>query len=416
MVPSLKSRINNNNSLDNIHSTASKDLKWAVGLNRTVLKILGLWYYNNQTRWQTLTFNVQTFIFVIGIFTFVTFPQTLALIKIWGDLTLIVDNLIVNLPITTCELKIFILWWHKKVLVALFDEIEKDWHGIKNENERNIMIKYATISRIMTICGLCGAFFSLILYQGPLTFGIVLRTITNLTDDPDNLFSLQAVYLYDTSTVYSYYLTRISQIVGCGLSAVAYTNADVLFGMIVLHVCGQLEILASRIKIIADKPQYFSRLLREHVKNHVRLIRFVQDIEKMFSLMLLALFGSVAITFCIQGFQFINVFTDTTIDLPITQIVFYMQFLSYCLFLTFVYSWVGETLLTQSSSIYMAACDCNWISCDHNESKDIILMIFRSQYPLQITAGNMIPLSMNTFLQLLKTSGGYISFLLAVKE
>lgn len=118
MVPSLKSRINNNNSLDNIHSTASKDLKWAVGLNRTVLKILGLWYYNNQTRWQTLTFNVQTFIFVIGIFTFVTFPQTLALIKIWGDLTLIVDNLIVNLPITTCELKIFILWWHKKGMVT----------------------------------------------------------------------------------------------------------------------------------------------------------------------------------------------------------------------------------------------------------------------------------------------------------
>ncbi|XP_044583325.1 odorant receptor 43a-like isoform X1 [Cotesia glomerata] len=406
----------NNTSFNNVNTTTDKDVKWAVGLNRAVLKILGVWYYDNQSQWQTITSNFQTFIFVTGIFSFVTFPQTLALIKVWGDLTLIVDNLIVNLPITTCELKIFILWWHKKVLVGLFDEIEKDWHRVTDKSEKDIMFKYATISRIMTICGLCGAFFSLILYQGPLTFGIVLRTVTNLTDDPENLFSLQAMYFYDTSTAYSYQLTRISQIVGCGLSAVAYTSSDVLFGMIILHVCGQLEILASRVQAVADRPQYFSKLLREHIKNHVRLIRFTHDIEKVFSLMLLVLFGSVAITFCIQGFQFINVFTDNSIDLPITQMIFYIQFLSYCLFLTFVYSWVGENLVTQSQAVHTASCNCNWISCDSHEAKQIILMTFRSQNPLQITAGNLVPLTMNTFVQLLKTSGGYISFLLAVRE
>nr|QNL15003.1 olfactory receptor 59 [Aulacocentrum confusum] len=330
-------------------ASSAADLEWAISLNRKILKILGLWTYSNETKWQTALSNIQTCFFALGILSFIVFPQTLALIKVWGDLTLIVDNLIINLPATTSVLKILVPWWKKKTFASIFNEIESDWLQKKNPNERLVMIKYASIGKIMTVLGMLGASFSLAFYHLPLIFGIVPRTITNLSDQPGSLFPLQSVYLYNTSTPLRYYLTEVSELIG-GLCAItAYTGIDVLFAVIVLHACGQLENLSNRIEVMVETAN-FSKYLRLHVQNHCRLIRFVKTIEQSCSLMLLVLFASVAITICVLGFQLIEVCTNKNLDIPVPQVIFYIQFLSYCMFLMFVYSWVGENLVTQVSS------------------------------------------------------------------
>nr|QNL15077.1 olfactory receptor 133 [Aulacocentrum confusum] len=131
--------------------------------------------------------------------------------------------------------------------------------------------------------------------------------------------------------------------------------------------------------------------------------------------MLLALFGSVALTFCVLGFQLIEVCTDENLDIPLARVLFYIQFLSYFFFLMLVYSWVGEYLVTQSMGIHLAICNCNWEKLQAREAAQLTIILLRSQHPLQITVGKLAPVNLSTYASLLKTSAGYVSFLLAVK-
>nr|AID59306.1 odorant receptor 8 [Macrocentrus cingulum] len=207
------------------------------------------------------------------------------------------------------------------------------------------MLKYAMMGKVMTVLGMLGASFSLAFYHLPLIFGIVPRTITNLTDQPGALLPLQSVYLYNISTPLRFYLTEVSELIGGICAITAYTGIDVLFGVIVLHACGQLENLAKRVEVIVGETN-FSDVLRLHVQNHCRLIQFVMKIEQSCSLMLLGLFASVALTFCVLGFQLIEACTDKNLDISMPQVIFYIQFLSYCMFLMFVY-WLGRPKSSQ---------------------------------------------------------------------
>lgn len=153
--------------------------------------------------------------------------------------------------------------------------MKRDWFEPRSLEEREVMVKYAALARTMTILGLSGGCFSAIYLHAPLLFGIVPRTLTNLTDNPGSIFSVQSVYLYEISTPCRYYLTRISQIIGSCCTIPAYSGIDVLFGMIVLHSCGQMEILSKRIQNMAEKKSNnFQALLKLHIKNHYRQIRY----------------------------------------------------------------------------------------------------------------------------------------------
>lgn len=89
------------------------EMNRAIGLNRKLLKMLGLWLYPDETHWQAIRSNILTFSLMIGILSMQIIPLNLALIKIWGNLTLMVDNFITNVPILTCELKLIVSWLNK---------------------------------------------------------------------------------------------------------------------------------------------------------------------------------------------------------------------------------------------------------------------------------------------------------------
>nr|QNL14953.1 olfactory receptor 9 [Aulacocentrum confusum] len=395
---------------------SAADLDWAIGLNRKVLKIFGLWSYVGETKWHTVRSNCLTFLFVVGSFCFVTLPQTTALIKVWGNMILVVDNLILNVAATVSEVKVVITWLNKKALAKLLDEIKSDWFRKKKIHERQIMIKYANINRIMTILGLLCTIFSVVFCFTPIMFGIVPRTISNLTDKPGRRFPLQAVYLYDTSSIYGYYLTIFSQFLGSLLGSFCYTGIDVIFGMLVLHTCGQLENLSANIHAMINdiKTDIFQNILNTHIQTHYRLIRNVEMIESMFSLILLGLIGSFAVIFSIVGFQIVEEFGNTDVTIP--QFIFHLNCLIAFLFFMFIYAWVGEYLVSQSDLVHMAIYNCNWINLTPKKSSQLIILLVRSQHSLQLTAGKLVPLTMSTYVSLLKSCGGYISFLLAVRK
>ncbi|XP_018354232.1 PREDICTED: odorant receptor 43a-like [Trachymyrmex septentrionalis] len=79
---------------------------------------------------------------------------------------------------------------------------------------------------------------------------------------------------------------------------------------------------------------------------------------------------------------------------------------------TFLYCGAGELVTEQCNAVYRAMCDLEWYKLESRKARNLILLMMRAKYPFSITAGKIFPLTMATFCSILKTSIGYISFLL----
>ncbi|XP_012060286.1 PREDICTED: uncharacterized protein LOC105623502 [Atta cephalotes] len=83
---------------------------------------------------------------------------------------------------------------------------------------------------------------------------------------------------------------------------------------------------------------------------------------------------------------------------------------------TCLYCAVGEILVAQCEGIYEAACKYKWYNLESKKAKSLMMIMIRANKSMYLTAGKLFPMTMSTFCNLLKTSGGYISVLLAHQE
>ncbi|XP_057335789.1 odorant receptor Or2-like [Microplitis mediator] len=408
-----------NLSIPSNNESSVKDYEWAVNYHRKVFKLCGLWSYSKPLEWYIkLLTEVHSLIIIACIITSLTIPEVMALTKVWADLTLIVDNFLSSIPLCSAQIKLIVLWTKRKAIAKIFDAVKSDWLEPKNEFERQIMIKYARIANIMMIIGISNIAYNLIIFHGCVIFGFSFRTTTNLTDIEGYLIATQTVFPFDVTIGYRYWVIRIVHALECYLAGTVYTGIDVFFGMSVLHNCGQLEILAEKIKCMvnSDEPLMFKELLKTIVLRHYRIISLIEEIKDIFSSVLLLLVMCFGITFSVMGFLIATSFGSTGTRVPFIQMNFYMGYIFFFVGLMFVYSWVGENLVTHSEGIYLAVYNCDWTALDSKQTTQLIILLVRSQKPLEVTIGKFAPVSLNTFAQLLKTSMGYISVLLAKQD
>ncbi|KAK0180232.1 hypothetical protein PV327_005897 [Microctonus hyperodae] len=253
-------------------TSPNQDLDWAIRWNRIVLQILGLWTYSEQSLFVEILSHFHTALIALSVFIFMILPQSFALIKVWGSVALVIDNIAMNLPVMTAEFKFLILWYKKKV-----------------------------------------------------AFNTVIRTINNITDVPGALFAIQCVYFYDVTPPLIYHLTMVSQIIGTAFASFLYTAVDVLYGLIIAHLCGQLENLSYKLENMTNHKKNFQNVLKIAQQKHCSLIR-------------------------------------------------------------------------------------------SDEFSQIGFLLIHAQRPLYITFGKFAPITLNTFAKVLKTSCGWVSVLLAMKN
>ena len=156
-------------------------------------------------------------------------------------------------------------------ILPLLNMIKDDWLKPKMIKERDVMKKRARIARILTIFGYFMMLVSYILAAVLPVFGISMRYLTNKTD-PDKLTPLQTYYIYDKNKSPFYEVSYIMQSLGLIVAGVTYSSVDSFFGLLVFHVCGQLENLKMRI-IHLDKFKNFEIALSHSLQDHIRLIR-----------------------------------------------------------------------------------------------------------------------------------------------
>ncbi|XP_029672546.1 odorant receptor 43a-like [Formica exsecta] len=358
------------------------DFEWAVKLNRCTLELIGLWPETKQTTWQKCMRNLRALVVVMSLWIGILIPAIHSLIRIRGDVMLMIDNLQFTLPVFTAMLRVVIFWWKKEAMSSLMDMIANDWVKPKASWERIIMVTRAQTARIITMFmyGMMGICFSIAILMP--ACGFSMRYLTNITD-PGKPLPLQTYYIYDTTRSPQYELTFISQAISMILGVLPYTGIDNFLSLLVFHICGQLDILKNRIMHL-DKFTNYANALKSCVVDHTRLIRAIAVIEDTFNLMLLALFLYFGTLFAFYGFLILSI----------------LQYLF-------------DEL--KCSRIHYAAYSNKWYILDPKEARDIIFLMIKTSEPLYLTAGKVFPMTMATFCNLIKTSAGYISVLLTTR-
>lgn len=150
--------------------------------------------------------------------------------------------------------------------------IAVDWMKVKNDKEWRVMIKKAEYARILTIFAVSLMFLGLNLLTVLPYFGTSVRYRSNITD-PGKLLPLQTYYIYDINQSPYYELTYAAQTLMALIAIASYSGVDTLFGLLVFHLCGQMENLKEK---LIDMGQFssFNDGLVFVVKDHMRLIKF----------------------------------------------------------------------------------------------------------------------------------------------
>ncbi|XP_036140286.1 odorant receptor 43a-like [Monomorium pharaonis] len=353
--------------------------------------------------------NFRVLVALLAITCGVLIPSIHSLIRIYGDIVLMMENLQFTLPAISCSIKIVIFWWKKEAIVPIINMIVEDWLKLKNVQERSLMIRRAHSARIIIIFGYCimgaAVFFVIILP----CFGISMRTTTNITD-PGKPMPLQTHYIYDVTKSPQYELTFISQSIYIVIAMMAYTGIDNFLGLLIFHICGQLDILKNRITRF-DKYINSHKILKGCIIRHIRLLRAIDIIEDTYNIILLFLFVYFALHFACYGFQIITLFDEGN-DISFSHLIYFVSIVINIFAHMCLYCALGEILVAQNNKIYYAAYSNKWYTnLNPKVTQNLLLLMIRGSKPVYLTAGKIFPLTMTTFCSLLKTSVGYVSVL-----
>ncbi|RLU21063.1 ObirOr5-U64 [Ooceraea biroi] len=391
-------------------STRYADFEWAIKLNRLTLSMVGIWPNVHGDNCDDYFSDLRT-MFSLFLFVFIgMIPAIHSLMRTWGDMIATIDNLQFSLPLLTTIIKLVILRWKKLDLTSVLNMIADDWLKDKTDRELHVMKNHARNARAITIfgCVFMTVGFSLLVFLP--CFGMSLRYVTNITD-PQKILPLQTYYFYDKDQSPYFELTYVAQGLLLVTAGASYTGIDNLLGLLIFHLCGQMENLKDKLTNMRQFKTFHSNLALI-VRDHIRLIKYFDVVENTFTLLLLGLLLYFGTLFCLYGFLIIAVFTEGK-EMSMMRLIYLISVaLNICGHMC-LYCVVGEILVTQCDGIYHAAYEYEWYMLRPEEAKTLIIIMIRASKPLYITAGRMFPMTMSMFCNLIKTSGGYVSVLLA---
>ncbi|XP_043665424.1 odorant receptor 13a-like [Vespula pensylvanica] len=381
-------------------------VRYAFGWNIYTMRIMGLW---PQEKMYNPSENLKVFSAVFFMFSFVSLPQTVNLFFIWGDFDLVVENLAMdNVFFSITILKTIVFWLNGKTLKGLLNLMEEDRKEATKEDDIKRIMTVADNSRKITITVNIISHSIFIIYA-------IMHVATNYPTIRGLYFP--AYFPWETKPSPNYELTFLGQLVACYYSTVIYSLVDTFLATLVLHVCGQLANLKHElINFQSETTEEFHEKLGRIVKKHDYLNDFTETIENCFNMMLLIQMLGCTIILCLESFDTLEVLTGEKNEFFLLELGCIAFYVSYVLLQLYLYCYIGQRLLSESTGIADAAYECEWFNLSPNEAKCLILIMRRARSPLRITAGKFCSFNHELFSEVVRTAMGYLSVLYTVKS
>ncbi|PBC34553.1 Odorant receptor 47a [Apis cerana cerana] len=303
-------------------------------------------------------------------------------------------------------IKYTILLRQMKQIGKLLDEIRKDW-SIATEENRQIFSTTASIEhKLTTIIAVTvysgGFFYRMIL---PFSKGkIVSNNMTiRLLPCPGYFGSL------DEQVSPNYEIIFILQVFGGFVIYTVVCSTKSICLMLCMHMCGLLKILTNKVMELTNDndEQIVQEKIVYIVENQIRIKEFLNQLDQFIpAIYLIEVFIQVLIM-CIIGYCIIMEWEESNGMGILTYVIVQLT----CLIGTFSVCYVGQLLLDESENIRQAYITLKWYQLPIRKSRSLILLIIISNYPIKVTAGKIIDLSLVTFINIIKTAVSYMNIL-----
>ncbi|XP_039309964.1 uncharacterized protein LOC105193486 [Solenopsis invicta] len=310
-------------------------------------------------------------------------------------------------------IKLIILWTHERIFSDLLQMMSTDWQDyISTRHSSRIMTNAANLARRTSrwIVGMqvaSGTFYSV---------GVLASNANN----PEKLepytreLILKMELPFNISTEFIYTAVQSVQFYHLSLVCYGITIVNSLLVTLILHICGQIDILRECLLKVFSKNSAESTdeiTMRSLIAKHQRIIIFAEHIETLYTYIALMMLLSDTIIICCLGFIIvISLDSPNAAAILVKSMLFYISMNVEA----FIYCFSGEYLSAKSKMIGNAAYDSLWYDFPAKESRTVLFLIVRSQKRLTITSGKIVDLSLERFTSVVKASLSYISVLLAM--
>nr|UEN71189.1 olfactory receptor 6 [Gregopimpla kuwanae] len=403
--------------------TWNKDTIYALGLCRMLTQVLGIWPLECDNFFAKIRVLV-----VASLQISMNISLIRELIADCGPFNQMVDFVALLACSTLALLKVLVIRKNHEKMLRIIVSAMKDWSSIVDDDSRLIMIKHAYMGRFVFIFQLGSAYMGCV----PMFLGTIIQLIMSLFSGPkiSNLMGLNDTTINVTEAIRylpmgtpcsvfematsMYVAIYVLQVVQLFMTCSCNIGTDVYFFILVMHVCGQFELLNDSIEKFGlgkiDENHFddnYKQQLYEIVERHNHLARMTKYFEDIFNLIILAQLTASGIHISLLGIQFILGLrygdVNTVIYVGIALSVLNLQL--------FLYSYAGDRLSSQIEIIRDAVYSCPWYNMSPKIVKNLIIMIMRSDCSFNLTAGKVYPMNIYNFKNIVKAIASYFSFL-----
>ncbi|XP_012055127.1 PREDICTED: uncharacterized protein LOC105618193 [Atta cephalotes] len=310
-----------------------------------------------------------------------------------------------------------IIWFriYADNLICNYSSAMNDYVTIDTEEKRIIMRNHAFWGRIICIIALLISYVDSVIFIVGHAQLSSEETKINIT-----IFGHQAGYaIPSTCTLAHFHISTdlylvifILQYIYLVIMCISNHGSDSVFLHIVLHVCGQLEILkANFINFDITSPKVYERF-NTLILRHDHLIRMTRKLAEIIRFVLMVQLFISSMLIIIVGFQFIIALTTNDYGMMSKSFLVLSAFL---IQLT-LYSIVGDYLKMQMEEVAQSVYHSFWYDLPIKVTKNIIFIMMWTQFPIKLQAGYFVVVDLGTYMSILKTSISYLSVLRVMIE
>ncbi|XP_020295550.1 odorant receptor 4-like [Pseudomyrmex gracilis] len=380
-----------------------RDIRYVFKLNHWILGSIGIWpiAIRGASEIAITIWNIALSFTVVPCALYIVYDEKdiIVRLKIFGLLAFCL----------TAMIKYCILAIRRPKILRCIEYVKSDWWQVSFRSDREVMLKYAATGRNLTIIG------ASLMY----TPGIIYHAIP-LCSEPivvDNQTLRPFVYPthseFRRSQISPFYEMVYVAHCMCGYTIYSITAGTCgLAALFATHACGQIQVIISRLENLVEGNK-FEQTSNVHqrivaiVKSHVRIVRFAAAVEEVLQEVCVVEFASSVCTICLLEYYCIVDWQD---DNKLSLVNYFLLFISFC-FNIYILCYIGDLLMEKSSQIGSICYMINWYQLSPTLVRNLTLIVAISSYPVKITAGRIVDLSLPTFGIVLKTSVAYLSFL-----
>ncbi|XP_071560967.1 odorant receptor Or1 isoform X1 [Temnothorax nylanderi] len=370
----------------------------------TIIRFLGTWPpATGNFRLLYLLYTACSFIFILGILLAAEIANVLAN---WGDMSKLVAVATLLMTNSTHASKVVVLLHRQARIQALLDIANSPAFSRYDKVHEDLLISY-------TWKGL----FHHAVYQ---SFGGIavlcwgFTPIADLVAGRSRRLPMEGWYPYNTTATPAFEITAAHQGIAIIIACFHNVAMDTLMTGLITVACSQLAILERNIisinneesihevqnnndknKLLAVEGRALSyQLLKRCAVHNNMIFHFTNEIQDIFSTVIFFQFLSNCVIICLIAFNVSQM--KVYIPAVLIGMLTYMCCMTYQIF---IFCWHGNELHLHSIRLVTAAYSNNWFSNSERFKRSLQIVMTRAHRPFTLSAGKVMSLSLNTFVQ-----------------